>query len=332
VKPQTLKLSRRHIVLGTAGLFTAAAGIGIPRLARAQSGTVKFILPNATGSGVDTITRAAQQALSKAFNASVVVENQAGAGGVVGLQALARSAPDGSTLAVVSNNVVIFPSVLKSLPFDMPGDFTPIAIVGATPMVLVVNPAKVSATNSKEFIALLKSKPGQLNFASGGNGTILHLATELFLEASGTQAKHIPYKGVGPMVTDLIGGQVEFGTVALPSVQQHIKSGALRAIGVLTPQRTPAAPEIPTFAEQGLPSYVVEAWFAVIGPKGLPPAQVKKAHEAVVAAFADPAVKETMAKQGNTINISTPEQAQAAFRSELQKYAALTKRVGLEPQ
>jgi tripartite-type tricarboxylate transporter receptor subunit TctC len=332
MKSRTLELSRRRIVLGTAGLFTAAAAIGIPRLAKAQAGTVKFILPNATGSGVDTITRAAQQALSKAFNASVVVENQAGAGGVVGLQALARSAPDGSTLAVVSNNVVIFPSVLKSLPFDMPGDFTPIAIVGATPMVLVVNPAKVSATNSKEFIALLKSKPGQLNFASGGNGTILHLATELFLEASGTQAKHIPYKGVGPMVTDLIGGQVEFGTVALPSVQQHIKSGALRAIGTLTPQRTPAAPEIPTFSEQGLPSYVVEAWFAVIGPKGLPPAQVKKAHDAVVAAFADPAVKETMAKQGNTINISTTEQAQAAFRSELQKYAALTKRVGLEPQ
>ena len=235
----------------------------------AQSGTVKFILPNATGSGVDAITRAAQPALAKALNASVVVENQPGAGGVVGLQALARSAPDGNTLSVVSNNVVIFPSVLKSLPFDMPGDFTPIAVVGATPMVLVVNPSKVAATNSKEFIALLKSKPGQLNFASGGNGTILHLATELFLEEAGATAKHIPYKGVGPMVTDLIGGQVEFGTAALPSVQAHIKSGALRAIGMLTAQRTPAAPDIPTFAEQGLPNFVVEAWFAVIGPKGM---------------------------------------------------------------
>ena len=160
---------------------------------------------------------------------------------MVGLQELARSAPDASTLSVVSNNVVIFPSVFKSLPFDMPGDFTPIAIVGATPMVLVVNP-KVPANNSKELIALLKSKPGALNFASGGNGTILHLATELFLEQAGVTAKHIPYKGVGPMVTDLIGGQVEFGTAALPSVQAHIRSGALRAIGVLTAQRVPAAP------------------------------------------------------------------------------------------
>jgi tripartite-type tricarboxylate transporter receptor subunit TctC len=327
---QTANFSRRDAVVAL-GAFAAA--LAAPQYAFAQADRpVKFILPNATGSGVDAITRAAQPALARAFNTSVVVDNQPGAGGIVGLQALARSAPDGTTLSVVSNNVVIFPSVLKSLPFDMPGDFTPIAVVGATPMVLVVNPAKVAATNSREFIALLKGKPGAFNFASGGNGTILHLATELFLEEAGVTAKHIPYKGVGAMVTDLIGGQVEFATAALPSVQAHIKSGALRAIGVLTPQRSPAAPDIPTFTEQGLPNFVVEAWFAVIGPKGLSAANVKKAHDAVIAAFADPAVKETMAKQGNTINISTTEQAQAAFRRELAKYAALVKKVGLEPQ
>ena len=319
----------RRTVLGAA---LAAAAAGLPLAGFAQSGTVKFILPNATGSGVDAITRAAAPALGKALGASVVVDNQPGAGGVVGLQALARSAPDGNTLAVVSNNVVIFPSVLKSLPFDMPGDFTPIAVVGATPMVLVVNPGKVNATNHREFVALLKAKPGAYNFASGGNGTILHLATELYLDAAGATAKHIPYKGVGPMVTDMLSGQVDFGTAALPSVQAHIKSGALRAIGTLAPQRTPAAPEIPTFAEQGLSNFSVEAWFAVIGPKGMSAANVKKAHDAVVAAFNDPAVKETMAKQGNTIQISTTEQAQAAFRTELNKYAALVKKVGLEPQ
>jgi tripartite-type tricarboxylate transporter receptor subunit TctC len=215
------------------------------------------------------------------------------------------------------------------LPFDMPGDFTPIAIVGATPIVLVAN-AKVPAANSKEFVALLKSKPGQLNYASGGNGTILHLASEMFLEEAGATAKHIPYKGVGPMITDLIGGQVEFATAALPSVQGHLKSGALKAIGVGTRERTQAAPEIPTFVEQGLPGYVVEAWFAVIGPKGMSAGDVKRIHDAVSSAFADPTVKEVMAKQGNTINITTPEQAGAAFRSELAKYAALAKKVGLE--
>jgi tripartite-type tricarboxylate transporter receptor subunit TctC len=310
----------------------AAAAAGLAPHVFAQTGTVRFILPNATGSGVDAITRTAQPALAKALGANVVVDNQPGAGGVVGLQSLARAPADGSTLAVVSNNVVIFPSVLKSLPFDMPGDFTPIAVVGATPMVLVVNPQKVPATTHKDFVALLKGKPGQYNFASGGNGTILHLAAELYLDAAGVTAKHIPYKGVGPMVTDLIGGQVDFGVAALPSVQGHIRSGALKAIGTLAPQRTPAAPEIPTFAEQGLANFNVEAWFAVIGPKNLLPAQVKKAHDAVVQAFNDPGVKEAMAKQGNTINISTTEEAQAAFRRELQKYAQLVKKVGLEPQ
>jgi tripartite-type tricarboxylate transporter receptor subunit TctC len=320
---------RRRTALGAA--LAAAAG-SLPFAALAQSGTVRFILPNATGSGVDAITRAAGPALSKALGAPVVIDNQPGAGGIVGLQSLARSAPDGNTLSVVSNNVVIFPSVIKSLPFDMPNDFTPIALVGATPMVLVANPHKVPAKNAHEFFALLKAKPGVYNFGSGGNGTILHLATELVLDAAGVKARHIPYKGVGPMVTDLLGGQIDFATAALPSVQGHIKSGALQPIGMLTPQRTPAAPEIPTFAEQGLHNFAVEAWFAVIGPKGMSPAAVKKVHDAVTVAFADPEVKATMAKQGNTVHVSTPEVAQAAFHSEMTKYAALVKKVGLEPQ
>ena len=293
---------------------------------------VRFVLPNAAGSGVDAITRAAQPAFAKAFAAPVVVENQTGAGGVIGLQTLARSAPDGNTLAVVSNNVVIFPSVLKSLPFEIPGDFTPIALVGSTPMVLVVNPAKVPATNHKELAALLKAKPDAFNYGSSGNGTILHLAVEIYLDAAGLKVKHIPYKGVGPMVSDLLGGQVDFAAAAMPSVQGHIASGRLRAIGLFPAQRVAAAPDIPTFAEQGLANFEVEAWFAVIGPKGMSPATVKKVHDAVVAAFNDAATREAMAKQGNTIRVTTTEQAQAAFRTELAKYAALVKKVGLEPQ
>jgi tripartite-type tricarboxylate transporter receptor subunit TctC len=305
---------------------------GTPALAQVGEKTVKFILPNATGSGVDAITRAAQPALAKALGAAIVVDNQPGAGGIVGLQALAKSPPDGMTLSVVSNNVVILPSVFKTVPFDMPGDFTPIAVIGATPIVIVVNPAKVSATNHKEFAALLKSKPGEFNYGSGGNGTILHLTGEQYVGEVGATARHIPYKGVGPMVTDLIGGQIDFGTLALPSVQQHIKSGALRAIGVGGAQRTPAAPEIPTIAEQGAPNYVVEAWFGVIGPKGMSAADTKRVHDALVAAFNDPAVKEAMAKQGNTINISTTEFAQDYFRSEKDKYAKLVKKAGIELQ
>jgi tripartite-type tricarboxylate transporter receptor subunit TctC len=313
------------------GLLTLAGGA--PALAQtAGDKTVKFILPNATGSGVDAITRAAQSALAKALGHPIVIDNQPGAGGIVGLQALARSVPDGFTLSVVSNNVVIFPSVYKSIPFDMPGDFTPIAVVGATPIVLIVNPTKVSAKDHKEFAALLKSKPDQFTYGSGGNGTILHLTGAQYVDEVGAQARHIPYKGVGAFVTDLIGGQIDFGTLALPSVQQHIKSGALRAIGMGGAQRTPAAPEIPTIAEQGLPSYVVEAWFGVLGPKGMAAADVKRVHEAIAAAFADAGVKEAMAKQGNTINVSTPEFAVDYFRSEKDKYAKLVKKAGIELQ
>ncbi len=324
--PTTLA-SRRQAL---ATLAAAASSIALPSWAQGGP-VVKFVLPNATGSGVDAITRAAQPALAKALGGSVIVDNQPGAGGIVGLQAIARAAPDGTTLGVVSNNVVIFPSLYKTLPFNMPGDFTPIAVCGYTPVVLVVN-AKLPAHNAKELTALLKAKPGELNFASGGNGTILHLATEMFLDEVGAKARHIPYKGVGPMLTDLIGGQVEFATAALPSVQAHLKSGALRAIGMATAQRVPAAPDIPTFVEQGVPNYVVEAWFAVIGPKGMAPAEVRRVHDAVVKAFADAEVKEAMAKQGNVINVGSSEQAQGFFKSELTKYAALVKKAGVELQ
>jgi tripartite-type tricarboxylate transporter receptor subunit TctC len=293
---------------------------------------VKFILPNATGSGVDAITRAAAPALGKALGTNVVVENQAGASGVIGLQALAKNPPDGLTLSVVSNNVVIFPSVIKNLPFEMPADFTPIAVVGATPLVLVANPQKVPSGNSREFIAALRAKPDGYNFGSGGTGTILHLAAEMFVDEAGVKARHIPYKGVGPMVTDLLGGQIDFAVLALPSVQQHIKSGALKAVGMCGDKRSAAAPDIPTFVEQGLPGYVIDAWFGVLGPKGMSAAAVKKVNDALVQAFNDPAVKEVMAKQGNTLAISTPEQAQRVFRSEMERFAALVKKAGIEAQ
>lgn len=318
-------LSRRDL------LTAAAAAIALPAIAQVSDKTVRFILPNATGSGVDAITRTAQPALAKALGHAIVVDNQPGAGGIVGVQALTRAAPDGFTLGVVSNNVVIFPSVYKTLPFDLVNDVTPIAICGYTPVVLVVN-AKVPAKDAKEFIALLKARPGQVNYASGGNGTILHLASEMFLDEAGVKAVHVPYKGVGPMITDLVGGQVEFATAALPSVQGHLKAGTLRAIGMATQTRVAAAPEIPTFVEQGLPGYVVEAWFAVLGPKALPAAEVKRVNAAVVAAFADAAVKEAMAKQGNVINVGTPEHAQAFFKSELAKYARLVQKAGIEKQ
>ena len=298
----------------------------------AQSGAkyLRLILPNAVGSGVDALARAFQPALSAALATNVVADNQPGAGGIVGLQQLARSAPDGQTLSIVSNNVVIFPSVLKSVPFAMPGDFTPIAMLGTTPMVLVVHP-KVEARDARELVALLKSKPGQVNFASSGNGTILHLAAQQFLDVAGVTAAHVPYKGVGPMVADLLGGQVEFGVVALPSAQAHLQSGALRAIGMATAKRVAIAPAIPTFVEQGY-DYVSEAWLAAIGPKGIASADVSRLRDALVRAFDEPEVKAAMLKQGNVIDVSTPEVAASRFPVELARHADLVRKAGLVPQ
>ena len=329
-QPLRQRFDRRTVLLQLGAL--AGSGLLLPRAARAQGDRpVRFILPVATASGVDTIVRAAQGALGKALGHPVVVENQPGAGGIIGTSTLVKSAPDGYTLGVVSNNPVIYPSVYKSVPFDPINDITPIAIVGTTPMVVVVNP-RVPANNAKELVALLKAKPGQLNYGSSGNGTILHLAAEMFVDEAGGKANHIPYKGVGPMITDLIGGQVDFGTTSLPSVQPYLKSGALRAIGVGSAARVSAAPEIPTLVEQGMSNYLVEGWFAVIGPKGLPAAEVKRLHDVVVSAFAAPEVREAMARQGNVINISTPEFAGEFFRSEMAKYARLVKKAGLALQ
>ena len=292
---------------------------------------LRIILPVGPGSGVDTITRTVAPALSRALaGQTVVIENQPGAGGIPGTAAMTKAAPDGATISVVSNNHVIYPSVYKSLPFDPIADITPITVVGTTPMVLVVNPAKVPAKNVKELIAFLKAKPGAYNYASSGNGTILHLAAEMFVEEAGVEMRHIPYKGVGPMLADTIGGQVEMCVSALPTVQGHIRSGALRAIGVGGQVRSAAAPDIPTIAEQGLPEYEIEGWFAVVGPAKLPADQVRRLHAAFVTAFAAPEVQEAMAKQGNTIRLTSSEAAGQFFRSELAKYAKLVKKAGVK--
>ncbi len=318
--------SRRQ-VLGA----LAAAVLGVPGLTRAQSDRpVKFILPVGVGSGVDTITRSAGPALSAALGHTVVVENQPGAGGIVGTSALVRSAPDGYTLSMLSNNHVIFPSVYKNLPFDPLADITPISMVGMTPFLLVANPQKIPANDIKGLTALLKNEPGRYNYASSGNGTILHLAAEMYVQQAGVKARHIPYKGVGPMMADLIGGQVDFGVLSLPSVLPQIKSGALKALGACGGERMAALPDLPTLCEQGMADYEIGGWFAAAGPAKLPQADVRRIFDALARAFNSPEVKQSMATQNNRIVLMPPEQTVAYFRSEMSKYAAVVKGAGLE--
>lgn len=298
--------------------------------ATAQQNPMRVILPVGPGSGVDGFARTAQAALSKELGQPVVIENMPGAGGVTGTAALVKSAPNGNTIAFVSNNHVVNPLVYKNLPFDSLKDITPISVIGSSPFVLVVNPSKIQAKTAKELQALLKSKPDQFNYASSGNGTILHLAGEMFMQNADVKVRHIPYKGVGPMLNDIIAGQVEMGVTVLSSVQGHLKNGTLRAIGVMGKDRVAAFPDIPTMAEQGFPGVDISGWFGVIGPANLPKDQIQRINSAVVKAFNDQEVKEKLVKQDNVINPTSAAVAAKFFKSEQDRYADLIKKSGLK--
>jgi tripartite-type tricarboxylate transporter receptor subunit TctC len=321
----TLDLHRRRllaIVLSAAALAGAHA---------ADKPPLRIIVPASAGSGIDTILRAAGPSLTKALGGqTIVIDNLAGAGGITGTASLVKAAPDGNTIAFVSNNHVVNPSVYKKMPYDSLNDITPITVVGETPFVLVVNPAKVPAKNAKELQAFLKAKPGIYNYASSGNGTIIHLAGAQFVDAADVDVKHIPYKGMGPMFSDIIGGQVEWGVISVPVAQPHLKGGTLRAIGVMGKQRVPSLPDVPTIAEQGFPSVDIGGWFAFIGPAKLPAAEVKRLNAAILAAFQAPETKEAMARQENVIHPLSPEASAQYFRSEQERYAKLAKKADVK--
>lgn len=318
----TAFITRRLALAIALGLAAGAA--------YAQSTPVRVVLPVGAGSGVDTIVRAAQGALAKSLGAPVVIENLPGAGGITGTQAIVKAAPDGHTIGFVSNNHAVNPSVFRKMPYDGIADLTPISMVGGSHFVLVVNPAKVPAKNAKELQDFLKARPGAYNYGSSGNGTIIHLAGAMFLDAAGVEVRHIPYKGMGPMLADIIGGQVEMGVAALQAVQGHLKSGALRAVGVMGKQRAPSLPDLPTIAEQGFEDVDVAGWFAVVAPAKLPPAQVTRLHDAVVAAFNDPEVRAAMLKQDNFIAPTSPEVALQFFRTEQERYARLVRKADVK--
>jgi tripartite-type tricarboxylate transporter receptor subunit TctC len=319
---------RRLLTLPAALLALACTNAGAQGSALPP---LKVILPVGPGSGVDVIVRTAQAALSRALGGQpVVIENLAGAGGITGTRALVKAAPDGNTIGFVSNNHAVNPSVFSKLPYDSLADITPISVVGGSPFVLVVNPTKVPARNAKELQAFLKAKPDGYNYGSSGNGTIIHLAGEMFVDAADVQVRHIPYKGMGPMLTDIIGGQVEMGAAAVAAVQGQLRNGNLRAIGVMGKQRVASLPDVPTIAEQGFPEVDVSGWFAAVGPARMPAVQVKRLHDAIVAAFNDPEVKAAMARQDNVIAPTSPEAAAQFFKTEQDRYARLVQKAGIK--
>ncbi len=316
-------LTRRACLAGIAALLASTG-----QIASAQGDKVlKLIVPLTPGSTVDTVARGMGNAMAAVMGHPVVIENLPGAGGMTGTAQLVKAPKDGSTLAMVSSNHVINPGIYKKPLFDALKDITPITVVGTVPLMLVVNPS-VPAKNATELVALMKARKGELNVGSAGNGSVLHLAAELFGTEAGVDITHIPYKGTGPLVTDLLGGQVQMGFLSVTAAAPQVKAGKLRAIGTSTRQRSAVLPEVPTLAESGLPNYSFDAWLAVIGPADLPRPEVDRLYQDLKKVVATPEVQQALGAQGIATIMNTPEQAAGFFRTELDKHLALVRKSG----
>lgn len=311
----------------------AAAGVGLLagwRTAHAQAyptRPIRVLIPASAGTTGDIVVRILATAMEKALGQPLVIEAMPGAGGVTATDRMVRSPKDGYTIALASNNHVINPSIYKSIPFDSIRDIAPITVVGKTPMIILAHPS-VPARTTQELLALAKARPGQLNYGSAGNGTAPHLAGVLFVTEGGVDIKHVPYKGFAPMITDLLGGQIQLGVASVPSIADHVRSGRLRGIGVSTLERTPTLPTVPTLAESGLPNYNFDGWLAFIGPAGLPRPIIDRINAATRSALAQKDVQDSLAAQGIMVVGDSPESATRFFQAELDKHTRLVKRSG----
>jgi len=311
-----------------ASLLLAAAASG----ALAQNfpdKPIRFIVPFPPGGGNDILARQLAPKMAESLGQPVVVDNRPGAGGNIGTEMAAKAAPDGYTIVIASNQVTMNPWLYDKLPFDIEKDFAPVALAASVPMVLVVNP-NVPAKNVQEFIALAKSQAGKLNYSTPGLGTPQHIAFEVFNHQAGVKVTHVPYKGTGPAIADLIGGQVQsaFGTMA--SVEQHIKAGKLRALAVATPQRSQAMPDVPTVAESGLAGFDVSLWYSILAPAGTPRPVVARLSSEVEKALNAPENRTRLAQQGFEVSYLNPDQMTQLMKRDLARWQKSLKAIGLK--
>ncbi|MFN9121568.1 MAG: Bug family tripartite tricarboxylate transporter substrate binding protein [bacterium] len=289
---------------------------------------IRYVVPFAPGGPTDIMSRAIAERLSVALGTPVVVDNRAGAGGGVGAEIVARSAPDGYTLMIghVGTHAINI-SLYAKVNYDPIKDFQPISMIATLPFVLVVNPG-VPAKNVKDLIALARAKPGVLNFASAGSGGPTHLAGELFKSTAAIDIVHIPYKGNAAALADLVGGQVQMMFSNMLTAMPFVRAGKLRAIAVSTLKRSPQAPELPTVSEGGAPGYDVTPWYGVLAPAGLPKPLLSRLHGAVSKIVDSPEMRERFVTQGVDLASSTPEAFAALIRAEIPRWRELVKRSG----
>jgi tripartite-type tricarboxylate transporter receptor subunit TctC len=308
-----------------------AAALATSGLASAQGYPAKpihFIVPYPAGGPLDTVARLLGQKVAESVRQPVIVENKPGAGGNIGADQVAKSAPDGYTIlmgAVATH--AINPTLYANIPYDPVKDCAPVTQVATTPNVLVVNPS-LPVSNVKEFVAYAKAHPGALNFGSGSTGSAGHLAGELFKAMAGVRMVHVPYKGAGPAMQDLMGGQIQLMFDNLASSLGQIRAGKVKALAVTTARRSSLAPDLPTIAESGLPGFDISTWFGVFAPGATPRDVVQRLHDEFVKALSDPGVRESMLRLGAEPIGSTPAEFAAYIQSEARKYARVIKASG----
>ncbi len=313
-------------VVATAALALSAAAGAWAQAYPAKA--IKLVVPYAPGGSADIAARLITDEWGKALGGSLFIENKGGAGGNIGVDMVAKSAPDGYTIGLQTVSLAINPSLTAKMPYDTLKELAPIGMVASSQHVLVVNNA-LPAKNVRELVALLKAKPGQYSYGSAGAGSTFHMSAELFKAVAGTPIVHIPYRGGGPAMIDTMSGQVAMSFPVLSAAQPHVQAGKLRALGVTGTKRSPLMPDVPTIAEAGLPGYTFETWFIVFAPAGTPKPVIDKLNTSLNQALNAPALRERMARDGFDPTPSTPEQARARLEQEMPQWAKLIKERGI---
>jgi len=293
---------------------------------------IRMIVAYPPGGGTDIVGRMVAQKLGESLGHSVVVENRGGASGNIGTELAARAAPDGYTILMgnVAPNAINV-SLFKNLPFDPVADFAPVSLVASTPNILVVHPSTPART-VKEVIALAKAKPGMLNFASAGVGSSSHLAGELFRILAGAEIVHVPYKGAGPAMVDVLSGQIQLYFATMPAAMPHVKSGKLAPVAVTSVKRSQALPELPTIAESGVTGYEASTWYGLLAPAHTPNAAIARLHGDTVKILAVPEFRERLAAQGFEPVGSSPEEFSSYIKSEIAKWGKVIRDAGIRPE
>ena len=330
MKSTPCRLQRYAGVIG----FALAVGMSVSVNAQAPAWPakpVRIIVPFPPGGNTDIIARIVAPRMSEALGQQLIIDNRGGAGSTIGTELAARAAPDGYTLLMVSAAHVINPAMVKKLPYDSLKDFTAISVVADVPTAFVVHPS-LPATTVKEFIALARKRPGELNYSTAGRGTVGHLAGELLSSAVKIKLVHVAYKGSGPAVVDLMAGHIQLQFASMPAVIQFVRGGKLRLIAQTGEKRSPAAPDTPTMVESGLPGFIVSSGFGLMGPAGLPRPIVDRAYQALKTSLGNPDVRSQLSGQGADPVGNTPEEYDAFNKSEIQKWIRVAREAGIQPE